>query len=125
MAAVDGIRYVLSDRQQGLGTQLASLTGALMLPRRWRGEALAPVAQGSPPTLAKRHVGLDSNGRFAVLGVAWAAGLMDNPTIGRVALSRGRWERLAQDLGEDDPSARKIVERWIDEALVGVARTLE
>jgi hypothetical protein len=125
MAALDGIRYVLSDRPQGMCSQLASLAGALMLPRRWRGEALAPVAQGSPPTLAKRHVGLDSSGRFTVLAVAWASSLMDNPTIARLALARGRWERLAQDLGEDDQSARKILERWIDEALVGVARTLE
>jgi tellurite resistance protein len=125
VAAIDGVRYVLSDRQQGLCAQLAAVAGALMLPRRWRGEGLAPVAQGAPPALAKRHMGLDSNERFAVLGVAWAASLVDNPTLGRLALVRGRWERFAQDLGEDDPSARTVLERWIDEALVGVARTLE
>lgn len=124
-AAVDGIRYVLSDRHPGLGVQLAAAVGTLMVPRRWRGEALAPVAQGSPPALAKRHVGLDSNARFAVLAIAWAAALVENPTLGRLALVRGRWERLAQDLGEDDPSARTVLERWIDQALVGVARTME
>jgi hypothetical protein len=37
---------------------------------------------------------------------------------------RARWERFAQDLGEDDPQPREIVERWIDDALTGVARTL-
>jgi tellurite resistance protein len=125
MAAVDGIRYVLSDRHPGLGVQLAASVGTLMVPRRWRGEALAPVAQGARPALAKRHAGLDASARFGVLSIAWAAALVENPTLGRLALVRGRWERLAQDLGEDDPSARTIIERWIDEALVGVARTLE
>jgi tellurite resistance protein len=125
MAAVDGVRYILSDRHPGLGAQLAALTGTLMLPRRWRGEALAPVAQGAAPALAKRHVGLEYSGRFAVLGVVWASALVDNPTIGRLAVLRARWERFSQDLGEDDPAARTMLERWIDEALVGVARTLD
>jgi hypothetical protein len=125
MAAVDGVRYILNDNNPGLGAQLAAVVATLMLPRRWRGEALAAVAQGARPSLAKRHTGLDSTGRFAVLGVAWASALVDNPTVGRTALLRGRWERLAQDLGEDDPSPRTLLERWIDEALVGVARTLE
>ena len=32
LAAVDAVRYVLSDRCPGLGVQLASLAGTLMLP---------------------------------------------------------------------------------------------
>jgi tellurite resistance protein len=125
LAAIDGIRYVLRDRHPGLGVQLAASVGTLMVPRRWRGEALAPVAQGAPLALAKRHHGLDTNARFAVLAIAWVCALVDNPTLGRLGLMRARWERLAQDLAEDDPSARIVLERWIDEALVGVARTLE
>jgi tellurite resistance protein len=124
LAAVDGVTYILSDRRPGIGAQLAALAGTLMLPRRWRGEALAPVAQGAQVALAKRHVGLDPNERLAVLGVAWAASLVDDPGAGRRAVLRARWERLAQDLDEDDPSPRVLVDRWVDEALVGVARTL-
>ena len=124
-AAVDGIRYVLSDRTPGLGVQLAALTGTIMLPRRWRDEALAPVGHGAPVTLARRHVGLESDDRRAVLGLAWAAALVEDPSLGRRAVLRARWERLAEDLGEDDPLAREIVERWLTEALAGVARTLQ
>lgn len=124
-AAVDAVHYVLSDRCPGLGVQLAALTGRLMLPKRWREESLAPVGQGAPPALARRHAGLDREDRLAVLGAAWAAALVDNPTVGRRALLRARWERVAADLGEDDPAAREIVETWIGEALAGVARTLQ
>jgi tellurite resistance protein len=124
-AAVDGISYVLSDRRPGLGVQLASLGGALMLPRRWRDEVLAPVGQGVPVVLARRHVGLDADQRVAVLCGTWAAALVEDPSVGRRALLRARWERFAQDLGEDDPQPREVVERWMTEALVGVARTLQ
>ena len=123
-AAVDGVRYVLSDRCPGLGVQLAARVGSLMLPRRERDEALAPVAHGAPVTLAKRHAGLDAQQRRSVLGVVWAASVVDNPSTSRRALLRARWERVAQDLGEDDPSTRDVVERWVDETMVGVARTL-
>jgi hypothetical protein len=125
MATIDAIRYLLADRSPGLGVQLAVLAGTLLLPRRWRGEALAPVALGAPAVLAKRHAGLVPHERLTVLGVAWAAALVDDPSVGRRALLRARWERVAQDLGEDDPSPRLLVERWVDEALVGLARTLE
>jgi hypothetical protein len=125
LAAVDAIRYVLSDRCPGLGVQLAALAGTLMLPRRWRDEALSPVGQGAPVALAKRHVGLEADERTAVLGAAWAAALVDDPTVGRRALLRARWERVAEDMGEDDPGARELVDRWIAEALAGVARTMQ
>jgi hypothetical protein len=124
IAAVDAVRYVLSDRHPGLGVQLAALVGTLMLPRRWRDEALSGLGQGAPVALAKRHVGLESDERLQVLGAAWAAALTDDPSVGRRALLRARWERVAEDLGEDDPSARELVERWMSEALAGVARTL-
>jgi tellurite resistance protein len=125
MATVDAVRYLLADRCPGLGVQLAALAGTLLLPRRWRAEALAPVALGAPSVLAKRHAGLAPHERLTVLGVAWAAALVEDPGLGRKALLRARWERLAQDLAEDDPSPRLLVERWVDEALVGTARTLE
>jgi tellurite resistance protein len=124
-AAVDGVRYVLSDRVPGLGVQLAALAGTIMLPRRWRDESLAPVAHGAPVTLARRHVGIEADDRRAVLGVTWAAALAEDPSVGRRAVLCARWERLAEDLGEDDPQPREIVERWLTEALAGVARTLQ
>jgi hypothetical protein len=123
-AAVDGVRYLLSDRIPGLGVQLAALTGTLMLPRRWREEVLAGVGQGAPVALARRHADLRADERTAVLGIAWAAALADSPSVGRRALLRARWERLSQDLGEDDPAGRELVEHWIDEGLAGIARTL-
>jgi len=124
-AAVDGVRYVLSDRVPGVGVQLAALAGTIMLPRRWRDESLAPVAHGAPVTLARRHVGIEADDRRAVLGVTWAAALAEDPSVGRRAVLCARWERLAEDLGEDDPQPREIVERWLTEALAGVARTLQ
>jgi tellurite resistance protein len=124
VAAVDGVRHLLSDRLPGSGAQLAALVGTLMLPRRWRGEALAPVAQGAPVVLAKRHSSLDPSERPVVLGLAWAAALVDDPSISRRALMRARWERLAHDLGEDDRSPLAVVEQWLDDALLAVARTL-
>jgi hypothetical protein len=74
--------------------------------------------------LAKRHVGLEARDRRNVLGVAWAAALADDPSLGRRALLCSRWERFAQDLGEDDALAREVVETWMTETLAGVARTL-
>jgi hypothetical protein len=124
-AAVDGVRYVLSDRVPGVGVQLAALAGTIVLPRRWREESLAPVGHGAPVTLARRHVGLEADDRRAVLGVAWAAALAEDPSVGRRAVLGARWERFAEDLGEDDPQPREIVERWLTEALAGVARTLQ
>lgn len=124
LAAVDAVRFVLSDRSPGLGVRLAADAGVLMVPRRGRDEALAPVGQGAPVTLARRHTGLHAEERAAVLGVAWAAALADDPTAGRRALLRARWEKVAEDLGEDDPTPRERVEEWMDEALAGVARTL-
>jgi hypothetical protein len=121
-AAVDAVRYVLSDRP--MGAQLSMRIGRLMLPRHGREQALAPPAPGTPLALGKRHAGLDAEGRHAVLGVAWAAAMADDPSLSRKALLRARWEKAATDLDEDDPASREVVETWIGEALAGVARTL-
>jgi tellurite resistance protein len=122
-AAVDGIRYVLSDLHPGLGVRLAALVGTLTIPRRWRGEALASVGQGAPVTLAGRHVDLAANERFSVLGIAWAAALIDDPTVARRAVLQSRWERFARDLGEDDLFPQSLVEQWIVMALATWARS--
>jgi tellurite resistance protein len=121
-AAVDAVRFVLADRAPGPGVRLAALVGAIMVPRRWRDESLAAVGQGTPVTLARRHEGLTSVERQVALGTAWAAALAENPTLGRRALLQARWERVAEDLGEDDARPREVVERWIHEALTSAAR---
>jgi hypothetical protein len=123
-AAVDGVRFVLSDRCPGLGVRVAALVGTLLVPRRWRDEALASVGQGAPVTLARRNADLTADWRSAVLGITWAAALMDNPSMARRALLGARWERFAQDLGDDDRASRELVETWVFEALGRAARTL-
>jgi hypothetical protein len=125
LAAVDAIRFVLSDRCPGAGVTLAAQTALLLLPRRWRQEALSAIGQGSPVALAKRHTGLHTEERASVLGIAWAAASVDDGTAGRRALLRARWERVAEDLGEDDPTSRETVEHWMGEALAGVARNFK
>jgi tellurite resistance protein len=122
-AAVDGVRFLLSDRMPGLGVQVGALVGSLMIPRRFRAEALASVGHGGPVTLARRHAQLAPTERAAVLGVVWAAALIDGPTLARRALLQARWERFASDLGEDDPRPRELLERWWNDALASAARS--
>ena len=120
-AAVDGVRFVLSGLRLDLGVRIAALVGALTVPRRWRSDVLASVGQGAPVTLARRHAGLGASERTSVLGIAWAAALIDDPTVARRALLQSRWEKFAADLGDDDPHAAHLVERWILDALANWA----
>ncbi|HXX66902.1 MAG TPA: hypothetical protein VEK07_06960 [Polyangiaceae bacterium] len=121
-AAVDGVRFVVSDLRPEQGGRLAAAVGTLTIPRRWRNEALASIVQAAPVTLARRHTALSSAERFAVLGITWAAALIDSPSIARRALLQARWEKVAADLGEEDAQARLVVERWILDALAAAAR---
>ena len=100
---------------------LAANVGTLLLPRRYREEALAQVAQGAPVVLAKRHAALPSDDRAAVIGIAWAAALQGDPSLARRALLRARVDRFAADMGEQGGRVRPIVEAAIDEALAAVA----
>lgn len=125
IAAVDGVRFLLSDVRPDQGGRIAAGVSALTIPRRWRNESLASIRQAAPVTLAGRHASLAPPERFAVLGIAWAAALIESPTLARRALLQARWERFAADLGdEDDPQSRIVVERWILEALAGAARNM-
>jgi hypothetical protein len=121
IAAVDAVRFMLSDRAPGLGVQLAAKAGTLMLPRRYREEALAQVGHGAPVTLARRHTGATPEDKFAVLAMAWAASLYEDPTMARRALLRARHDRIAQDLGDDGQRARLMIDAWISEVLLPVA----
>lgn len=121
LAVVDAIRFVLSDRVPGHGVTLAAKTGALVLPPRYREEALAQVGHGAPVTLAKRHAELGADQRASVLAIAWAAALYEDPSVARRALLRARHDRVAQDLGEDGLRARAAVEEWMNDVLAPAA----
>lgn len=123
LAVIDAIRYVLSDRAPGIGVTLAAAAGALSVPRRYREEANAQIGQGAPVTLGKRYASMPLDDKTAVLGIAWAAALIEDPTVARRALLGARWERFARDIGEDGERGRAIVDGWITDSLTVVART--
>lgn len=120
-AAVDAIRFVLSDRMPGHGVTLAAKTGMFMIPKRYRDEVMAQVGHGSKVTLAKRYVSLSSDDRQMVLGIAWAASLYEDPSVGRRALLRARHDRVAQDLGEDGNKSRQAIDAWVSDVLAPAA----
>lgn len=121
LATVDAVRLILSDRVPGVGVKLAANAGTLMLPRRFREEALAQVGHGAPVQLAKRYTSMSAEERAAVLGVAWAAGLQEDPSFGRRALLRARHDRIAADLGDDGSRIRATIDEWLAEVLAPVA----
>jgi hypothetical protein len=120
-AAVDAIRFVLSDRMPGHGVTLAAKAGTLTIPRRYREEALAQIGHGSKVTLAKRYASLPAEDRLTALGIAWAAALYEDPSVARRALLRARHDRVAADLGEDGNKARHGVEDWVIDVLAPAA----
>jgi tellurite resistance protein len=120
-AAVDAVRFVLSDRMPGHGVTLAAKAGSLLLPRRYREEALAQIGHGMKVTLAKRYQTLPTDERQTVLGIAWAAALYEDPSVARRSLLRARHDRVAADLGEDGNKARHGVEDWIYDVLAPAA----
>lgn len=121
LAVVDAVRFVLSDRMPGHGATLAVKAGTLVLPRRYREEALAQVGHGAKVALARRYTQLPSDDRAAALGMAWAAAIYEDPSIARRALLRARHDRVAADLGEDGNKARHGVEDWVYDVLAPAA----
>lgn len=117
LASVDAVRFMLTDRAPGAGVPLAAYVGTLMLPRRYREEALAHVGHGAPVTLAGRYRGISTEEKLSALGMAWACGLHENPPVGRVALLAARLERFAKDLDVDPKRARAIVDGALELAL--------
>lgn len=120
-AAVDAIRFILSDRMPGHGVTLAAKTGMFLLPKRYREEVMTQVGHGAKVMLAKRHTGLTNEEKESVLGLAWAAALYEDPTMGRRALLRARHDRIAQDLGEDGSKSRHALDDWFAEVLAPAA----
>jgi hypothetical protein len=121
LATVDAVRFVLSDRMPGHGVTLAARACHLMVPRRYRDEALAQVAAGQKVMLARRYPHLSTDDRQAALGMTWAAAMYEDPSLARRALLRARHDRVAADLGEDGNKSRHAVEEWIAEVLAPAA----
>jgi tellurite resistance protein len=123
-AAVDGVRFVLSDLVPGVGVELPTRIAQLVVPRRYREEALAPIGAGSPVVLARRHASLSVDDRAWVLALVWAAALAIDPSVSRRAVLRSRFGKVAEDLGDDGRRARALLNDWIDDELENAARTL-
>jgi tellurite resistance protein len=124
LAAVDLVRYVLSDRIPGPGVPLAANAGTLLLPRRYREEALAQLGHGAPVTLARRYMNLPAEDRAIVLGIVWAAAIHDDPSMGRLAVLRARYDKAADDLAEDGTRPRQTLSDWVGDALANAVGTM-
>ncbi len=120
LAATDAIRFVLADRPLS-ARELATRAAMLMIPRRYREEALSQITHGVPVTLAKRYPNMAEHERVSALGVAWAAALHDDPSLARRALLRARLDRFAADIGEKGGEVRVMVEAAMDEVLAVTA----
>jgi hypothetical protein len=117
LATIDYTRAVLRDRLPGVGQSLPMCVGTLLLPHRYRDEGLAPIGHGAPVVLAKRYGKLSREERTRVLGMTWAAALFEDPSMGRQALLRARFEHVAEDLESDGHEARMLVTGWMSEVL--------
>jgi len=124
LATVDYVRYILADRVPGTGVPVAASAGMLMLPRRFREEALAQIGHGAPVTLARRYMNLPAEDRALVLGITWAAALHDDPSLGRQAILRARYDKIADDLAEDGARQRQTLTEWVTDVLSGALATL-
>ena len=120
-AAVDAIRFVLSDRMPGHGVTLAAKTGSIVIPKRYRDEVMAQVGHGAKVMLARRYTTLAPEDRQMVLGIAWAAALYEDPSVARRALLRARHDRVALDLAEDGIKPRHVVDEWVNDVLAPAA----
>jgi tellurite resistance protein len=120
LATVDYVRYILADRVPGSGVPVAASAGMLMLPRRFREEALAQIGHGAPVTLGRRYMNLPVEDRTTVLAIAWAAALHDDPSLARQALLRARYDKIADDLAEDGGRPRQTLSEWVGDILSGI-----
>lgn len=125
LAVVDGLRYLLADRVPGIGITIPAVVGSLVLPRRYRDEALAHIGHGIPVTLAKRYTNMPGEDRVMVAAIAWACALGEDPTTSRAALLKSRWERFAADVGEESARARSLVDDWLLHTLGTVAKAMK
>ncbi|MFO0667308.1 MAG: hypothetical protein U0174_25380 [Polyangiaceae bacterium] len=121
LAAVDAVRFTLADRMNGIGSKLALAVGHLMLPKRYRDEALSHVEHWNKFQLSGRHKDLASEEKTTVLALAWAAALFEDPSVSRRAVCRARHDRVAQDMGTDGAQVRSEIEKWFADVLAPAA----
>ncbi len=122
IGAVEGVRYLLSDREPGLGISLPAAIGRLLLPRRYRDEVLAHIGHGAKIVLAKRHAGMSGEDKVAVLGIVWLAALFEDPSQSRKATLRARYELVADDMGVDGSKVRSLVEEFVTDRVLFAAK---
>lgn len=120
-AAVDAVRYVLSDEPEA-GTGLARLTAELGLPAVHRSESMAAIDNAGPVILAKRH-SLERAQREACLTLAWFAALSTDPRASRSAELAARHDRVAADLSTRSEAgvARAMADSFVQDQLVAAA----
>jgi len=119
-AAIDAVRYVLSDAPSVFPSRIAQL----MLPKCYRAEGDRWIATESV-SLNKKYTSLSSDEKQATLGIAWAAALYSDPSLSRKALLRTRHDRVARDLNAEAAPSRALIEQWMNELLGEYAAELE
>jgi hypothetical protein len=117
-AAVDAIRFVLSDEATE-SERFAIAAARLILPAVYRREAVTQINQGVAVALAHRHE-IDRKGREAVLALSWLAALRIDPSFCRRVELAGRHLALAADLGDAASSAtvRAALESFLEAELL-------
>jgi tellurite resistance protein len=120
LAAVEVMRVLLADRIPGPAAELTFGIGKLVTPRRYQAEVLAPGANVATG-IGKRYAKLELADRGAVLAMAWAAALYEDPPLSRKAALRARFDRLAVEMGEEGGKVRSAVEGPIDETIATLA----
>ncbi|MBI5537807.1 MAG: hypothetical protein HY898_34095 [Deltaproteobacteria bacterium] len=120
-AAVDAVRYVLSDEPE-TGQRLARLAAEIALPTVHRAESLAAIDNAGPVILAKRHA-LERMQREACLALGWFAALSTDPSLSRAAELAARHDRVATDLGArpEGAVARAMAESFLQNQLIAAA----
>lgn len=122
-AAVDAIRYVLSDDPQA-SWRAGAITARLAVPPVHRAAVMLALEQGDQVVLAKGHP-LEREEREACLSLAWLAACGTDPSLTRAAELAVRHDRVATDLGlrSEGEGARAIVERLLREHLLSAVQS--
>lgn len=117
-AAVDAIRYVLSDDPE-VALALATQAVRLIVAPALRSTAALSIDYASQVVLARKH-DLDRNARQTALILAWLAALSTDPSTTRSAELAVRHDRVADDFGSrnEGASCRATVDAFVREALL-------
>ncbi len=122
VAAVDAVRYVLSDDEE-MGVRLSRVVAYLALPPVHRAESLSAIEHGGPIVLARRHA-LERKQREVCLTLTWFAALGTNPEQTRLAELLVRHDRVASDIGSrgEGPAARSLATGFVQDQLASAVQ---